>query len=184
MHSTRELTRAVAAGDARALETIYRDHFDALYAYLRSATGRDESFCLDIIHDTMLKVIRSIPILESAAALEGWLRVAALSCARDRLRADARRRRREAAKSRLGEPTYDRAGAELESEDRAALARIEAVIAAIDPAAAELVLARHRFGWTLARIGAMVGLSPGAVDGRLSRALSTIRAQVEGGHDA
>ena len=68
--STRELTRAIAAGDSRALEALYRSHFDLLHAFIRRTTRRDESFCLDIIHDTMLRVIRSIPVLESGEALD------------------------------------------------------------------------------------------------------------------
>lgn len=173
--STRELTRAIAAGDSRALEALYRSHFDLLHAFIRRTTRRDESFCLDIIHDTMLRVIRSIPVLESGEALDGWLRVTALSCARDRLRADGRRARRESLVSR--EP---RGGAsDEESSEFASLHLVEAAIARLDPAAAGLVLARYRFGWTLARIGASLGLKPGAVDGRLSRALAQIRRQLE-----
>jgi DNA-directed RNA polymerase specialized sigma24 family protein len=36
---------------------------------------------------------------------------------------------------------------------------------------------RHRFGWTLRRIGNAVGLSPGAVDGRLGRTREALRKQ-------
>jgi hypothetical protein len=35
---------------------------------------------------------------------------------------------------------------------------------------------RHRLGWTLERIGAVVGLAPGAVDGRLRRIIGRLRA--------
>ncbi len=34
---------------------------------------------------------------------------------------------------------------------------------------------RHRFGWTLQDIGRALGLSPGAVDGRLRRLVRTLR---------
>ena len=51
-----------------------------------------------------------------------------------------------------------------------------------DDRSAQLLLMRHRFGWTLERIGKAVGLGTSAVDGRLRRltALLVRRAKKEG----
>jgi DNA-directed RNA polymerase specialized sigma24 family protein len=48
---------------------------------------------------------------------------------------------------------------------------------ALDPEIAQMLTMRHRFGWTLRRIGNAVGLSPGAVDGRLGRTRDALRKQ-------
>ena len=44
---------------------------------------------------------------------------------------------------------------------------------------------RHRFGWTLAKIGQTLGLGPGAVDARLRRLSKMLRrkAQEKGDRD-
>ena len=48
-------------------------------------------------------------------------------------------------------------------------------MAALDDRTVELLVMRHGFGWTLKKIGRAVGLTPGAVDGRLRRLLGTLR---------
>ena len=92
----RELTAAIASSDTEALASLYREHFDSLYGEARRITGRDESFCLDVVQDALMRVIRSIPIMETEAGLRRWLSFVVRSCAYDRLRQMARRRHREA----------------------------------------------------------------------------------------
>jgi hypothetical protein len=48
-HNTARLTRAIARGDRDALATFYNAWFDRSYAAARRLTGRDESFCLDVV---------------------------------------------------------------------------------------------------------------------------------------
>ena len=62
----RELTAAIASGDTEALASLYREHFDSLYGQARRITGRDESFCLDVVQDAFMRVIRSIPIMDTS----------------------------------------------------------------------------------------------------------------------
>lgn len=164
--STSKLTRAVASGDPEALARLYEREFDFLYREAHRATGRDESFCLDVVHDTMLRVIRSIPVLEDTASLRAWLRRVVRSCAVDRLRSDARRAGRESAAPRGERPDVHR------DDDRAWLGR---ELAALGPALVDMLRQRFHLGWTLARIGEATGLTPGAVDGRITRALDSLR---------
>ncbi len=52
MHdSTRKLTAAAARGDADSLAELFRTRFSFMYAEARRSSGRDESFCLDIVQD-------------------------------------------------------------------------------------------------------------------------------------
>ena len=166
-HRARELTRAIAAGDEAAFEHFYRTWFDAMYVEAHRLTGRDEAECLDVVHDAMLRVIRSMKPLDDEAQLHAWLRKVVRSCAIDRLRREARRLRRE---RRHGVPT-----ATVTIDDR--LEWIHAQLARLDEDTGLLLALRHRFGLTLQQIGDVTGLRPGAVDGRLRRAAAQLRAR-------
>lgn len=180
--ATRELTEGVASGDAAAFERFYRAWFDRVFIEARRATGRDESFCLDVVQDAMMKVVRAIPVLESEAALAAWLRRCVLTTARDRIRSEARRaeRERRAARSERGagvQGTDARAGFAA-GFDAESLREVEQRLAALDESSAHLVTARFRFGWTLERIAQSLGLRTGAADGRLSRLLARWRDEL------
>jgi RNA polymerase sigma factor (sigma-70 family) len=176
--NTRTLTKAVASGDPEAFSRFYETYFDALYRMARHATKRDEQFCLDVVQDAMMKLIRSIPVLDNEPALRAWLRRTVYSCAIDRIRQEARRQRTDhhAAESRR-DAASEVARTESVSEQ---LAWLENQLAQLDGSSRSMLIMRHRFGWTLARIGREFGLSPGAVDGRLSRLIDTLRRRAKG----
>jgi len=54
------LSSAMAAGDSRAVDAFYRQYFDWMYAQARRVTRRDESFCLDVVQDAVLRVMRTV----------------------------------------------------------------------------------------------------------------------------
>lgn len=163
------LTTAIASGDSEAFGRFYQDWFDFAYAQARRATRRDEATCLDIVQDAMMKVIRSIRPFEEEARFRPWLRAVINSCAYDRLRAEARRRDRELKADK--QPTASHQANDLDER----LTWLRSELANMDGMGLELLTMRHRFGWTLARIGAAVGLSPGAVDGRIARTMAELR---------
>lgn len=165
----RALTAAIRAGDPAALERLYRDRFDPLLAMARSRTGRDESFCLDVVQETFLRVIRKLPILADEAQLDAWLLRTLERCALDAFRRDIRRGRREAA---LEQPPSEAAGAR---EARGEHPRLSSVLSRLSPDEIDLLVGRFRFGWTLREIGASLGVAPGAVDGRITRLLERLR---------
>lgn len=172
---TRDITAAIARGDPVALERLYRERFDFLYAAARTATRRDESFCLDIVHDAMLRVIKSMKPIDTTPQLEAWLRKAILTAARDRLRAETRRARRESAASEARPAAAESA---IESSDHAErLAWLTHELNQLDASTRELLSRRHAQGWTLARIAAFLGMKPGAVDARITRATAALRAR-------
>jgi RNA polymerase sigma-70 factor (ECF subfamily) len=171
--SVQELTAAIASGDTEAFTRFYRGRFDQMYAEARQATGRDEAFCLDVVQDAMIRVIRSLRPMDGEASFRAWLRAVVHCCAYDRLRADRRRARREraAAEARAAEAPDD------DLADKLAWLRRE--LASLDGQQARLLVMRYRLGWTLQRIGGVLGLKPGAVDGRLNRAVKTLRRRGE-----
>ncbi len=169
--ATRDLTAAIARGDAEALARFYEAWFDRALAAARSLTGRDESFCLDVVQDAMIRVARRMPTLPDERALEGWLARVVRSSALDRLRREKRRILRE--RSRAPAPTTvppDELNDLLERIDwlRAALTELPAD----DRALLDARFARSR---TLRDAGEEAGLTGDAAHGRLRRIINRLR---------
>ena len=164
--NTKALSRRIAAGDTAAFAVFYEHWFGRCVEDTRRRTGLDESACLDIVQDAMLRVATNMPVFESEAELERWMRRVLVNGARDRIRSESRRVRRE---SQLRpEPT---------EQDRDAIRELSGRLAALDAESGELLKRRFDLGWTLERIGRELGLAPGAVDGRIRRVLSKLRGE-------
>lgn len=179
--STHALTAAMAAGDAAAVETFYRRYFDTMVGMARRAVparARDEAFALDVVHDATLRIVRCIRPMETEAHVLNWTRLVVQSCALDRLRQEKRRRQRESVRS-IDASAF--VVAEETSEQADWLAR---EIARLEPTLAELLRRRFHDGWTLARIAATLRTTTGQVDGRLRRAIATLRARAQEVFDA
>lgn len=172
LQDVKALTNAVAAGDTDAFAVFYRAWFDVMYQQAQQVSKRDESFCLDIVQDAMLRVIKSIKPMNSADDLRRWLHVVIKTCAYDRFREQARRIARE----RKFEPVQSSNDLEIISER---LQWLERELLFMDRSDAELLLMRHRFGWTLKRIGQTLGLKPGAVDGKIQRLMRKLRRRAK-----
>jgi RNA polymerase sigma factor (sigma-70 family) len=160
------LTAAMARGDGAAVETFYRAYFERMYAEARRASQRDEAFCLDVVQEAALRIIRTIRPVESEAHLTAWLKLVIRTSAYDLLRSERRRRVREQNAPPQIEPAAD---------DRARIAWLEEKLRLVDPKIAELIELRFSRGWTLARIAGRLGLTTATVDGRLRRALNSLR---------
>jgi RNA polymerase sigma factor (sigma-70 family) len=162
--STLELTKAIAAGDAAAFTSLYDAHFDRLLARAKHLAKRDEHFCLDVVQEVMVKVIRRMPMLDDARALQSWLDRTTATTAYDALRRDIRRAMRE--RSLAGDGIAHDATHLLEARER--LDWLAHELAAMDERSAQLILARHRAGKTMDMTG-------GAARGRVYRAMETLR---------
>lgn len=168
-------TRAIARGDRDALGQFYEAWFNPCYAMARSLTGRDESFCLDVVQETMLRVIRSMREIQSSPALHAWMKRAVHSAALDLLRREARRLRRE----HLRGASQERAAA---ADDR--IAWVAARLAELPAGDGALVSLRLARGQTLESAGAATGLTGDAAHGRIRRALAKLKRWArEGGHE-
>ncbi len=171
--SVKELTAAIASGDTEAFALLFRSRFQEMYAEARRATGRDESFCLDVVQDAMIRVIRSIKPMDAEKRLQPWLRVVVQSCAYDRLRKEARQRRWE-------QTAVDVARADTEDNGLSEkLGWLRRELTTFDDPQARLLVMRYRLGWTLQRIGTALGLKPGAVDRQLRRLVDILRRRAQ-----
>ena len=174
MTTTGQLTAAIASGDTEAFGRFYEQWFEHVLMEARLTSRRDEQFCLDLVQDTMMRLIRSMKTFDNEDGLQRWLRVVVQTCCIDLFRAEARRRRREGTHHSITDQTK---GAN-EQDER--LVWLESQLAALTPDDAKLLDMRFRFGWTLARIASTLGLSTGAVDGRLNRLLAALRGRAKG----
>ncbi|MBX3375552.1 MAG: sigma-70 family RNA polymerase sigma factor [Phycisphaeraceae bacterium] len=172
----RATTRAIARGDRQALGMFYERWFERTYAAARRLTGRDESFCLDVVQETMLRVIRSMKELQGAAELGAWMDRAVHSAAIDLLRRESRRIRREAKRGGHSEQV----AADVDDRIEWVLARM----AELPAGESTLVALRLGGDQSLESVGAATGLSGHAAQGRIRRTLARLRRWArEDGHD-
>lgn len=172
----RELSTRIAHGDPDALASFYEAWFDRLYGLARKLTRRDESFCLDVVQDAMLRVVRSIEELPSRAALEAWLGRVVQTAALDRMRRELRRARREAEGGLLRWTVRSRieTADALELEERIAWLRGE--LARLDRRDRAILGARYGGDITFDELGRTLGSTGHAVSSRLRRILVRLRA--------
>lgn len=169
------LTRQLARGDRDALARFYSLWFDRCYALARALTGRDESFCLDVVQDAMLRIVRTIRPMPTEADLRRWLARVVHHAALDRLRQERRRRARDLHASRSAD---SRAGAESADLDT----RIDAVRCALAQLSDDdraLLTLRFGGGHTLRSAAHTLGLTTAAAHGRIRRALARLRRRME-----
>ena len=102
--SWREITAGIRQGQTGSFEVLYDHYFDSIYRHVRHLTGRDEATCLDILQETMLKIIRAIKPMESQAGLSAWIRVVTKTVTYDWLRKETRRTRRLASRGTEPDP--------------------------------------------------------------------------------
>jgi len=145
-----------------------------MYAFARQITRRDESTCLDVVQEAVLRVVRTVRRVESEGQFRAWLRLVTQTSALDMLKSESRRRRRESAVA-VGAGILTETNAD--PDDR--LAWLTEQISRLDPQIVRIIDLRFQQRWTLARIGQALGLSTGTVDGRLRRALGRLRELVD-----
>ena len=174
----RKCTAGIIAGDPDALADLYLWWHPMMIAWARKASRMDAARCEDIVHDAFLKIIARAEPIASAATLGAWLRAVVLNTARDTVRAESRRTRRDATPRTIaaagGAPSPVAAADIAET-----LASIDKELAALHRDHRELLDARFRFGWTLHHTARVVGVKPGLVDGRIRRSLKSIRASID-----
>lgn len=173
MKDVRRLTTEIASGDAEAFARFYRSKFNHVYNVAKRATGFDEQGCLDVVQNTMLRVIRYMKPFDDEVRLRNWLVRVTRSAAFDHLRKERRRRCREQKAMEGRSQVEDEAPGEL--FERLDWLRHE--LRGLDRVSAEIIELRYRAGLTLEAIGRRLGMGTGAVHGRLTRTLAKLRKQ-------
>ena len=165
-------------GDHAALDEFYRDWFERAVALVGARTGRDEAFCLDSVQDAFVRLVRRGPPTwaDTREALDAWFTRVVHSAALDRLRAESRRATRDRAAHAWGVDA-------LRPADAAAVAEtvrtLEVLVAELERSEYAMLRARADAGLGLAQIGAALGLTVGAVHGRLRRIAARLGAAAQ-----
>ena len=168
------ITTAISRGDTDAFGRLYEAWFDRSYAAARRLTRRDESFCLDVVQDSMLRVVRSLRPMRTGPELSRWMGTVVRTTAIDLLRREARRVRREERRlSRRAPQEEPEVSAALELEEAIAWIRLEVEKLPDE----DRVLFEERFerGSTFEDAGHALGMSGNAAHGRLRRAITRLR---------
>ena len=169
------ITQKIASGDREALATYYERFFDVMFAEVKRATNLDEASCLDIVQDSMLKVIRSIKTIDDEVILTRWSRAVARNSAYDWLR----KLRRKASFDLDNVEIATISSSDEHLEQTARLIWIEQQILQQPTEIQRLFSLRYQMGWTLKKIAKKLGLKTGAVDGKLRRAIKKIKEASE-----
>lgn len=149
---------------------LYEAWFERCYAMARGFTRRDESFCLDVVQETMLRVARRIPAMRGEAELARWMVRAVHSSAIDLLRREARARKRERA---AAAPEVDGIGDG--ANEAAAGEWLERALRDVDEQERAMLQLRYGRDATLEEVGRSAGVSGDAAHGRLRRLIQRLR---------
>ena len=167
--SVRTLTSAIARGDDRAFGQFYESWFDRTFAMARSVSRRDESFCLDVVQDTMLRVVKYLKPMTSEKSLSNWMGRAVLNVTIDRLRAEQRRPARE------GKAAARLLGQDGEVADQEQIAWLQEQLSLLSAEDQQLIMERYHHGKTLEAAGSTIGLTGNAAHGRIRRIVERLR---------
>lgn len=165
------LSRGVARHDPKIAGEFYDAWLDWCIDRVRRLTQRDETFCMDVVQEAMLKAIRSMPEFAEHDDMTRWMRRVVEHAAIDLLRAERRRAQRERAVCERRGEASPAPPEDLEDD----VAWLEAQLKGCTPE--ELASVRVRFvqEGTLLQAGRAAGQSLGQTHGQLRRFLERLR---------
>ena len=170
---TRLLVERAKAGRLDAIDALYREHSDRIYAYLAASVGnRQDAEDLTIL--TFVRMMESLDRFESRSTpFAAWLYRIARNLAIDHFRSAARARARHGA-------SEERAAARDESAEDEALSVLDREVlreelAALPLAQREVLTLKFVCGLTNAEIAAVLAKSEGAVKALQRRALAALQ---------
>ena len=164
----RALVRSARRGSADAVEALVRRHWDRAHrtAFL---IVHDAAAAEDIAQEAMLAAVHAIDGFDRSRPLGPWLHRIVVNRSLDWLR--ARKRRNEV--SAEAEPAWEAA------VDDSITGALPEALRELEPDERALVVMRHVLGYRSSEIAELLGVSPGTVRSRLSRALERLRGLLE-----
>lgn len=173
-----ELVERAQRGEVDAYERIVQAYQQLAFRVAYVVCG-DAADAEDAAQEGFVKAYRALPRFRTGAPLRPWLLQIVANEARNRRRAAGRRARlalRTAAESRPGDAAPSPEAAVLDAERRAQL------LAALDELRdeeREVVACRYLLELSEAETAETLGLRPGTVKSRLSRALEHLRERLD-----
>jgi RNA polymerase sigma-70 factor (ECF subfamily) len=167
-----ELIDGARAGDAGALAALYTAHAQPLFALAWRLTG-SRADAEDVVHDVFVGLPEALRRYVERGSFAAWLRTVTARTALMRMR--ARRRRGEVDVELAADvPAAAREGA------AGARADLQRAVAGLPDSLRAVFVLKEVEGYTHAEIGALLGITPGASEVRLCRALHRLRERLEG----
>ena len=164
------LIRQARSGDADAVETLVRRHWDAAHR-TSFLIVQDAAAAEDIAQEAMLAAVRAIDRFDRRRPFRPWLHRIVVNRSLDWVRA---RNRRAEVSSELA-PATGAAPADAEhSKD------LMAALAKLDPDERAVVVLRHVLGYRSSELAGVLGVPAATVRTRLARALQKLRSDLEG----
>ncbi len=173
--SDRALLRQFVAQDSEAaFSRLVRRHLNLVYSTCRREVG-DPDTAEEVTQAVFLLLARKAPSLRAEVGLAGWLFQTACFAAKNALRREVRRQRREqeaAEMMRDAQAGEQAGGGNVWQEIEPTL---NDALAALGAADREAVLLRFFEGQSLAEVGARLGLSENTARMRVTRAVEKMR---------
>lgn len=170
MDASEEIPLGLPAGGPSNLEDVFRVQYPRLAGLLTRITG-DRGRAEELASEVFYRLSRRPALFRPESHVEGWLYRTAVNLGLDALRAESRRLRHEQAAGaeavRRANPD-DPMAAALRAERRM---RVQAVLAALKPVSARLLLLRHA-GLSYGELASALALKPSSVGTLLARATS------------
>ncbi|MEQ1905217.1 MAG: sigma-70 family RNA polymerase sigma factor [Pirellulaceae bacterium] len=170
-----QVTSSIITGDQAAFETYYNHYFEPMLKMAKRLSGFSTEDCLDLVHDAMLKAGKGMRPIADSRSLDAWTRAVIQSVCLDRLR----KKTRESSfiRKQFESGVTENQGSLGAEDDEARIAWIESSVENLPADLRQLFSWRFRLGWSLKAIGRQLGISTGAVDGRVRRAIEKLREQ-------
>lgn len=174
------LVARARAGDIEAWSRLYQDHFDRVYRHVAYLLG-DAQAAEDFVQETFARAFVGLKTFHGQGAFSGWLRGIAVNVVRKHWRSRYRSAR---AMDRLEQMTADApAGAAADPEgDHVRRRRAEVLLAILETLPVplrEAFVACDLQEQPIQQAAAELGVSPGNLRVRATRARARIRGELE-----
>jgi RNA polymerase sigma-70 factor, ECF subfamily len=174
-----DLLQRLKAGEAKAQEELVRAYQGRLKAAAGYFLGPQDPELEDVVQDTFVSAFRALSGFEGRSSLYTWLNHICVNHAFERIRQRKRRLARESeawAAWLQQQPTKPQAEAHLDAQEEKA--RLQAGLAKLGKACAEVLFWRFQQGLTLNEIKERLKVPLGTVASRTQRCLQQLRQRV------
>ena len=178
------IRRFVEYGDEASFEELVRLRLDSLLRIVAAAGPSDPADRDDVLQEVLVKVHRALAGYRFNASFTTWLFRIARNTALDLERGRRRARERELRAVRFAAEEAPAADPETLALERLRAADLKRLFYELEETDRQLLVLREREGLSTAEIAAILGVRPGTVKSRLSRARRRARAKYEAFEEA
>lgn len=171
-----ELVERARRGERAAFGELVRRHQRSALRVAAVISGSTEE-ADDIVQDAFVNVHRGLATYRASGSVRSWMLRAVANQAKNQVRTRVRRLRRDDRHTRLGLRSDD--GVEETAVQQAEYRRLVDALARLRPADREILGCRFIADLSEAETAETLGIRPGTVKSRTSRALARIRAELD-----